>query len=247
MFSHFLTFIDPDPAARLASDDRDQLVTLIRQIPGLARAHLFSPVVARDRYFDDGPAPMLTLQLYFERLETLEEAAGSKGPLQALAASIPPSLSKAAGYQQVMWTRPYPTPASTAPAQGQPPCSYLVHYPGEAQDLNEWLTYYLHHHPQVMFRFPGIREIEIHTRVDWIDALPWHRVNYFQRNKIVFDSPEALEQALHSPTREEMKADRAHFPPFSGGNVHYPMGTETVVGQVFRTVLATGEMVGHRT
>jgi hypothetical protein len=232
MFSHFLTFIDPDPNARLAGDDREHLVRLVRRIPGLYRAHLFSPAAVRDRYFDDGPAPMLTIQLYFERLETLEEAAGAHGTLQDLARSMPPSLSKAAGFQQVMWTRPYPTPTPPAPPRGQRSCSFLVHYPGEAQDLNEWLAYYLHHHPQIMFRFPGIREIEIHTRADWIDALPWQRVHYFQRNKIVFESPEALEQALHSPAREEMKADRAHFPPFSGGNVHHPL---SVVGPVFRT------------
>lgn len=234
MFSHFLTFIDPDPDARLASPDREQVTALIRRIPGLARAHLFSPAAARDRYFDDGPAPMLTIQLYFERLETLEEAAGAHGALLSLARSMPASLSKAAGFQQVMWTRHYPTPAAQAPPQAQRSCSFLVHYPGEAQDLNEWLTYYLHHHPQIMFRFPGIREIEIHTRADWIDALPWQRVHYFQRNKIVFDSAAALEQALHSPAREEMKADRAQFPPFSGGNTHYPVATETVVGPVFR-------------
>jgi hypothetical protein len=43
-----------------------------------------------------------------------------------------------------------------------------------------------------------------------------------------FDSAAALEQALHSPTRQEMKADREHFPPFAGGNVHHPMETETI-------------------
>ena len=41
------------------------------------------------------------------------------------------------------------------------------HYVGQAEDLNVWNDYYLNHHPQVMARFPGIREIEVCTRVDW--------------------------------------------------------------------------------
>jgi hypothetical protein len=234
MFSHFLTFIDPDPGARLDNSDRASLMTLLRGIPNLARAHLLSPAVARDRYFDDGSPPMLTIQLYFERLETLEAAAGPGGALPAIARAMPPSLRRATGSHQVMWTRPFPTlQAPTVQPESRRSCAFLVHYPGEAQDLNAWLSHYLRHHPQIMFHFPGIREIEIHTRVDWIDALPWQRVHYFQRNKIVFDSPAALEQALHAPTREQMKADRAGFPPFSGGNVHYPMECETIVGPVF--------------
>ena len=236
MFAHFLTFIDPDPGARLDHGDRATLVALLQRIPNLARAHLFSPAVARDRYFDDGSPPMLTIQLYFERLETLEAAAGADGALLALARAMPPSLWRAKGFHQVMWTRPFPTLQSpTVQPESRRSCAFLVHYPGEAQDLNAWLSHYVHHHSQIMCHFPGIREIEIYTRVDSINALPWQRVHYFQRNKIVFDSPEALEQALHSPMREQMKADRASFPPFSGGNVHHPMECETIVGPVFQT------------
>jgi uncharacterized protein (TIGR02118 family) len=236
VFSYFLTFVDPDPDARLADNDREKLATLIRRIPGLARAHLLVPAVARDRYIDDGPPPLLTIQLYFERLEELEQAAAARGALQALPGTLPPSLSRTQASQQVMWTRRYPTPPlPTTQPPDQRSCSFLVHYPGEPRDLNEWLTYYLNHHPPIMRRFPGLRELEIHTRVDWIDALPWQRVHHFQRNKIVFDSAEALERALHSPVRDEMKADRGHFPPFTGGNVHHPMATETVLGPVFQS------------
>jgi uncharacterized protein (TIGR02118 family) len=235
MFCHFLTFIHSDAKARLSSEDRERVATLIRRTPGLARAQLFTPAAARDRYIDDGPPPMLMLQLYFQRLEVLEDAAGADGTLQELARAMPSSLAGSAVSHQVMWTRSYPTPAPFAvSAPDRRSCSFLVHYPGEADDLNQWHTYYLQQHPQIMFRFPGIREIEIYTRVDWIDALPWQRVHYFQRNKIAFDSAAALEQALHSPTRQEMKADREHFPPFSGGNVHHPMETETIAGPVFR-------------
>jgi hypothetical protein len=49
-----------------------------------------------------------------------------------------------------------------------------------------------------------------------------------QRNKVVFDSPEALTAALHSPVRHEMRADFNAFPPFSGPVRHYAMATRVL-------------------
>lgn len=109
------------------------------------------------------------------------------------------------------------------------PCSYLVHYPGAAEDFNAWLAHYVDHRPGIMRKFPGIRQIEIYTRVDWVSFMPWERVDYMQRNKLVFDSPDALTTALFSPVIAEMRADFAQFPKFTGGNVHYPMLTREIV------------------
>ena len=230
MFSHFITFSHPNPSARLSDADGLELGACIRSIRELTHAHLLTPVVARDPYIDDGQPPMLTLQLCFEQLEALEQAASARahGELWRLSQSVPASLAGAEVTQQVMLTRSYPVPTCAPEVTQDSSCSFLVHYPGEPRNLSEWLTYYVESHVPLMCRFPAVRAVEMYTRVDWIDHLPWQRVNHFQRNKIVFDSPLALESALHSPVREQMKADRAHFPPFSGGNVHFPFTTETI-------------------
>jgi hypothetical protein len=52
-----------------------------------------------------------------------------------------------------------------------------------------------------------------------------------QRNKVVFDSPEALTAALNSPVRHEMRAAFARFPPFTGPISHFPMATMSVKPQ----------------
>ena len=62
-----------------------------------------------------------------------------------------------------------------------------------------------------MRRLPGIRELEIYTRIDWISALPWPRLEYIQRNKVVFDDAAALAAALQSPIRSAMRADFCAF------------------------------------
>ncbi len=200
-----------------------RLEGIVARTPRLAKALVYTPSSTSDPYLNDGPPPVLGLQLDFADIADLEAACAPDGHLQALAAIMP----GAEVAEQAMLTRRFPVPNATF-ATGEPHCTYLVAYEGEAEDANVWLAYYIAHHPPIMARFPGIREIEICTRIDWCGFLPFRRVNYLQRNKVVFDSADALTAALNSPVRHEMRADFKQFPPFSGGNTHFPMLTRTV-------------------
>ncbi len=229
MFTLFLQFHATDPQCRIAPDDLDRLRTLAGRVEGARKLLVMTPAQAQDRYNAQDPVPVLGLQAYFD---TVEEAEAAVAPGAALAQIVPEaflSLSAAQPTYQVMVARGYPVPA-TAPGEGESTCAYMVHYPGTAQDLDAWLAYYVAHHPHIMARFPGIVGIEICTRLDWIASAPWPRVTYMQRNKVVFASPEALEAALNSPVRDEMRADFHDFPPFEGGAIHVPMLCERVIG-----------------
>lgn len=228
-FAYLLTFRDPEPGARISHDDHAGILEIVRSTPRLRRAHIHTPSSSKDFYIDDGPSPTLVLQLDFATLDDLEAVLAATGHLQALACTQWPSLKNCAVEQQAMVARPFATPSPRfGNAPGCLPCSYLVHYPGEAEDFGKWINYYLGHHPRIMTRFDGIREIEIFTRVDWLDALPWPRVHYMQRNKLVFDSPEALTAANFSDVRHDMRKDFEAFPAFTGGNLHYAMRTLTL-------------------
>lgn len=228
--SWFVHFEGDDEAAAFTDAEKAALCELVARIPGLHRGHVFTPAWAGGPFRNDGPPPRLALQLDFGSVAELEAAIAPDGYLQALVTpGAWPSLAGAVVSHQAMARRAFPVPAraTDAPAR-EPACSYLVHYPGRAEDMNAWLRHYLTQHPQRMAHLPGIRSIEIFTRIDWCDGLPWQRVRHMQRNRIAFDSPEALTVALESPALLEMRADYARFPPFVGGNVHYPMHTETV-------------------
>lgn len=228
----FLVFYDHagDAGLRLGDTDRARFLEIIRATPGLRRALVYTPERATDPHLDDGPPPPLAAQLYFSDIDALEDAIARDGHLQALAApGALPSLAGARITQQAMLARVFavPDPAyRTAP--GELPCSYLVTYPGPAEDLNEWLSFYLTHHPELMAKLPGIRELEVLTRIDWCGFLPWPRANAMLRNRVAFDSAGALTAALASPVRHELRADYKLFPPFEGGNTHHPMATLTV-------------------
>lgn len=224
--SYFVYFELSDPTARMAPADLEPVSTVIGALPRLKRGLVFTPPETKtEHYFrDDPPAPALAFQLYFDTVADLEAILRRDGALQSLAAKDAlPSLAGARVTQQAMIARRFPVDQPRF--ETALPCSYLVHYPGAADDLNAWLAHYVDHHPAIMRKFPGVRQIEIYTRLEWIGFMPWQRVDYMQRNKLVFDSPDALTAALFSPVIAEMRADFAQFPKFTGGNVHYPMLT----------------------
>jgi uncharacterized protein (TIGR02118 family) len=226
-FCYFVTFENASPQARIGAADKAGIVSLIAATPFLRHAEIHTPALATDIFTDDGPSPQLALQLYFDDLVELEAAISAKGHLRALAdPQAWPSLAGAKATQQAMYARHFTI--TEAPETKPQRCSFLVHYPGPADDFNTWFNHYVASHPPIMRRFPGIRQIEILSRVDWIDAMPFERVSHMQRNRVVFDSPEALTAALQSPVRHEMRADYHRFPTFEGESFHFPAMTEAI-------------------
>lgn len=214
-----------DPAARLSEADSARLAQRLRALRGLERAHVYTPSRAHDPFLDDGAPPRLALQLYFERIEDLEAATDRDSPLATLAADCP-SLAGAPLTWEAMLVRVFPVPEPKIAAE--PWCTYLVAYEGPAEDANAWHHHYMSHHPPIMATMPGIRELEIYTAVEATGFLPGTRVRHLQRNKVGFDTPEALTAALNSPAREEMRKDYHSFPKYSGKVTHFPMATRVV-------------------
>ena len=230
-FAYFLSFFDTaQPTREIGAEDLAQMAELIEATPGLTRGLLFAGVQSVAKYYpnDDAP-PQLAMELYFDGIEDLEGALAKDGHLQGLLGTeAVKSLAGAKVEQQAMVVRRF---KDTVPESEEDKtfCSYLVHYPGKAEDLNVWLDYYLRNHTAVMQDFPGIREIEVCSRLDWIGFLPWARVNYMQRNKIAFKTVEGLMAAIESPVRARMSADFAQFPAFEGGNCHYALQTREIL------------------
>ncbi len=224
----FLSF--RSKAGALPAAELDKLDGVLQATPKLAKALVHTSSSAEDPYVKDGPSPSLVLQLYFATLPDLEAAASRSGRLHALTSREEfPGLAAADISQQAMLVRSFavPDPAFRTP-DGEPHCTYLVSYEGEAEDLNAWHAHYLEHHITHMATFPGIRELEVYTRLDWVSLLPWRRSNFMQRNKVVFDDADALRRALNSPVRHDMRADFKRFPPFIGPNNHYAMATRAL-------------------
>ncbi len=232
MFSWFAFFRDgANPSPPLDPAALDEMARRIGAISGLQQGFVMSPTPKTDHPFaDNEPAPALVLQLQFGTIEALEAALTTDGPLHAVAEAH----QTRAITEQAMLTRCFPVPdprldpgpgTALQTPPGELECSFLVHYPGPAADLNAWNRHYNTHHPPLMAKFPGVRLVEIYTRIDWVSGLGWPPETAMQRNKLMFDSPAALTAGLASSVLQEMRADFNRFPPFQGGNVHYALET----------------------
>src|SRR3990170_1184765 len=187
LFSYFIVYHrGTSRGAGVGDADKARFVEIVGATPRLRKALVYTPEAASDPYVQGEAPPLLAAQLYFADIADLEAALAPTGHLQALAApGVLPSLAGAVVAQQAMLTRTVPVPDPvfrTAP--GKLPCSYLVAYPGPAEDLNRWLSFYVASHPVPMAKLPGIREIEILTRIDWCGFLAFPRASDMLRNKV---------------------------------------------------------------
>jgi len=174
-------------------------------------ARQYTPDRVRDPYLDDGAPPDGVTQRYFDSMAALERAAEEVGSGEAEAMQV--------------HRFPVPQPWARVPERY---CTYLVAYEGPADDEAAWLAYYLKHHPPLMSKLPRIRELEIYTPLEWRCPPSLRQVRHLQRNKVAFDSTEALAAALDSPVRREMRADFAQFPSYRGRVTHYAMNTRVL-------------------
>lgn len=231
MISYFVVFHERNaPELRVPAREKEALIRCVCRLQGLDKALLHTPERASDPYLNDGAPPQLVLQLYFADIGALEENLRRDGPLASLAeGTAVPSLLRSEVTQQAMLARSVPVSDAQAARHGDIGCTYLVAYPGPAEDLNAWLSHYIRSHASLMSRFPAIRAVEVCTRIDYCSGLPWRRAECMLRNSVAFSSPAALTAALHSPVRHEMRADFHRFPPYAGGVTHAPMETLTLL------------------
>ncbi|MBP0593321.1 EthD family reductase [Paraburkholderia sp. LEh10] len=194
-----------------------RLQSAAREVEGLRRFVLHLPSG------QDTRAPCCVTQWYFDDLDLLEAALDTKGALHAAADIIARCASNVTLRQQAMAVRRFIAPHRHRPDALGERCTYLVSYEGDAVDFNAWLTHYMTNHPPLMTQLPGIRELEIYTRIDNRSQLRHARATAMQRNKVVFDDLASLNAALASPIRVQMKHDFDSFPPYSGATPHYPM------------------------
>lgn len=106
--------------------------------------------------------------------------------------------------------------------------SYFVRYRGTSADPHRFNAYYETQHAPILKQFSAIRSLVLHRPVGWTDPYPVQPGGTMLLAQMIFDSPQALDAALHSDARRRARDDFANFPPFHGEVAHEAM-TATVV------------------
>ena len=228
-FTHFTSIENSDPHIHLTASTYAQLRELVAEQKGGGRVILYRAVPI-GLYTKDRPGPRLMIQLYCDQLEGIEAAAMTGGLLHRISQEVDFSeLGEVRITHQAMYVRPQTVADPIFQREdGADLCSYMVHYDGQADSYDAWLTHYLDHHPPIINRFPRLREYEIYTAVDWTSGdLPWAKVNMMQRNRLIFDSGPVLGASLLADgVRAELADRNGTFPKFHGESFHVPLHTD---------------------
>lgn len=209
---------DGAPQAPLPS--ADELRTALRRAPATDdcdRLEIFSPHPEHVRLtlFGDGEPPFTIVDCHTAAPEPLRRLAGDAA-LQAALRTAAGASRRTAGLFRVE-REPVPAPRE----DGAAPLSLVVHYYGPVDDAAGFAAHYVAHHPPVLARLPGVREVLCYVPIG--TALPgWPADPTVIRNEVRFDSMDALLEALASPVLAELRADSKRFPRF-GRSTHYPM------------------------
>ncbi len=198
--------------------------SLFAQAGGLETLDLYMPErSAKDPYLHDGAGPLAMLQAGFGAREQLEALLASPDFRATVIAPSPAPPDKVAVVHDAMETRFFAVASEARPAPLAAPISYVVRYHRPAANEAEFVAHYVAHHPPLLGKLPGIRNVICYLPIVWHDPTPIAPADYMLGNEVVFDSLEALDAALASPVRHELREDFKRFPKFEGRNTHYAM------------------------
>jgi uncharacterized protein (TIGR02118 family) len=210
-----------DPAA-LADAFAARFGDALRALPGAEAADLYSAVDARDPLLGEEIGPVLLVRVRFAAVLTAEHALARAADLDLAGFHGPPPFQGRVRHELMTEDR-YPVASDTAMSGPHGTVSYFVLYDGPAADEAAFRDYYHANHPPILGRLPGVRSTMLGTPVDWRDPLGIADAGHMHLCDISFDSPAALNAALASSVRTELREDFGRFPPCEGAVIHQAM------------------------
>jgi uncharacterized protein (TIGR02118 family) len=210
----------PAGSAGLPTQQLQSLIIQLQQLPAVQCIDLFTPQAAHDPLLDDGLGPLLVLQMRVSDQQALAQLLASEALRQVLSVLRALPVTNSALLQEALKLERYDVPEDS----GQPGAlSYLVNYQRPAADEPAFLDYYRRHHPPIMRRFAGLRSLELGLPLGWCPLTDISWADRMLFCDVSFDNSAALNAALASSVRRELRRDFEKFPPFSGSVTHYAM------------------------
>jgi uncharacterized protein (TIGR02118 family) len=215
-----------EPSGESLHESLPELRNRLHELPAVQCIDLFTAEASHDPFLDDGAGPALLLQLRLADRQALAQLLDSPALQQLLTDLKTLPLHHPTLQQEAMKLECFDVPE----ANGAPGAiAYLVNYQRPAEDEYAFLDYYRARHPPILCRFAGLRSLELGLPIGWcpLENLPW--ANRMLFCEVSFDSIEALDAALASEIRKELRRDFATFPPFSGPVTHHAMRRQRIV------------------
>lgn len=219
--SIFLTFKGPaGDAAGLETALTGGPLQQLALAPGLRFIESYQPAGGEVPLFVEGAGPALLVELNLGTADEARQLLASAAFRDALGAGRP-----AAGGQamvDVFHSVPFPLPGHIKPPPRTAPLSFVVRYCRPVADEQAFAAFYTLHHPPLLARFPGIRNVLCYLPTGLELPGGVQPSGAFFGNEVVFDDLDSLNRALASEVLPLLKADGKRFAPF-GHSSHHAM------------------------
>jgi len=107
--------------------------------------------------------------------------------------------------------------------------SYFVFYQGKSEDQERFLEHYKNVHVPILYRFPGIKRVSMHSPTEGIDPENTQTGGFALLAQLVFEDQKSLNEALQSEERILARQDMLeNFPHFTGNIMHQAMQTDRI-------------------
>ncbi|MDP6704727.1 MAG: hypothetical protein QF893_00165 [Alphaproteobacteria bacterium] len=209
----------------LAAWARECLPRALNGAGGARGAEVYLPTAeaAADPLTDDGRGPALLLEVDFDDLAGLEAwvASAEAGAFFETC----PALARDDCHLdcEAFEVQRFPVAGEAMPSARKAALSFVVRYYRPAADEAAFQAFYVAHHPPILGRFPGIRNVLCYLPLAWRNDSAIATSDCMLGNEVVFDSLADLDAALASEVRHELRRDYERFPPFSGAVTHHAM------------------------
>lgn len=213
------------PAKTAASATATGLRRSFATLPDLAWLDLYAPAVeaSYDPYVQEGSAPAHLAMLAFASPEALAQAASAPAFVAGLSRLSAASCT-------AMLCVPYPVVGESTAAPLLARFSYVVRYHRPADDEAAFVRHYLHGHPPLLGRLPGVRNVMNYIPLPWHHAEGPPAADYMLGNEVVFANAAAFAAAMASPVRHELRTHYRTLPRFTGRNTHFAMDRTRLAG-----------------
>jgi len=199
----------------LQKNFRSVIVPDLLKEQGVQSVHLYIPHESARPLDPEEDAPELTLQIDVADLDALTSLFGEKSPENWFPA---PDGSRIT--QDIFEPIHYTVEGDDAPVQRTAPLSFNVRYYRPVDDEQGFSEHYLAHHPQILARLPGVRNVLCYVPIQNVDIGGFPDSDTILGNEVAMDSWEALETAIESPVRQELREDMEALPCPPGPNIH---------------------------
>lgn len=230
--SIFLNFAGSagDPEALAAAFVAGPLPEL-QAATGLRFVETFRPAAGAVPEFGEDAGPALLAEINVDSLDDAERLLRSATLRDALRLSGSAARGETPATVDVFHAVHFPLPGHARPPPRTAPLSFVVRYYRPVKDEYAFANFYTSHHPLLLARFPGIRNVLCYLPTGLGLPAGIDPSGAFFGNEVVFDDLDSLNRALASDVLPQLRAEGKLFPSY-GRNTHHAMLRNTVHSRV---------------